>query len=294
MRAIWKGHIRFSLVTVPIRVYNAVESAQPIRFNQLHKEDGGRIGYEKKCKVCGETVKPEEIVKGYAFEPDQYVVFDSEDFEKIKLKSTKVIEMEGFIDASQVDMTLYDSPYFVGPDGPVAAKTYTLLSDALRKTGKLGLGKVVLRDREDVVLVGPHEDGIIIYKIRYPNTLRKMNSVPMLEDHESDAEQLKLAVSLIESMQTSLDKIELKDQYQDAVREMIQAKIEGKETVTGVEERPQIIDIMAALKQSIAASKLKRKPLAKVPKSKASKPRAKTGKKVKKAKKTPIKRAKAA
>ncbi len=294
MRAIWKGHIRFSLVTVPIRVYNAVESAQPIRFNQLHKEDGGRIGYEKKCKVCGETVKPEEIVKGYAYEPDQYVVFDSDDFEKIKLKSTKVIELEGFIDASQVDVTLYDSPYFVGPDGPVAAKTYTLLSDALRKTGKLGLGKVVLRDREDVVLVGPHEDGIIMYKIRYPNTLRKMNSVPMLEEHESDAEQLKLAVSLIESMQTSLDKIELKDQYQDAVCEMIQAKIEGKETVTGVEERPQIIDIMAALKQSIAASKLKRKPLAKVPKSKATKASAKTAKKVKKAKKTTIKRAKAA
>ncbi len=288
MRAIWKGHIRFSLVTVPIRVYNAVESAQPIRFNQLHKEDGGRIGYEKKCKVCGETVKPEEIVKGYAYEPDQYVVFDSEDFEKIKLKSTKVIEMEGFIDASQVDVTLYDSPYFVGPDGPVAAKTYTLLSDALRKTGKLGLGKVVLRDREDVVLVGPHEHGIIMYKIRYPNTLRKMNSVPMLEEHESDAEQLKLAVSLIESMQTSLDKIELKDQYQDAVREMIQAKIEGKETVAGVEERPQIIDIMDALKRSIAASKSKRKPMSK---SKASKPRAK---KVKKAKKTTIKRAKAA
>ncbi len=283
MRAIWKGHIRFSLVTIPIRVYNAVESAQTIRFNQLHKEDSGRIGYDKKCKVCGETVKNEEIVKGYEYEPDQYVIFDGDDFEKIKLKSTKVIEMEGFIDASQVDTTLYDSPYLVGPDGPVAAKTYALLSNALRETGKLGLGKVVLRDREDVVLVGPHDEGIILYKLRYPNTLRKMSGVPMLEEHQTDAEQLKLAVSLIESMQTSLDDIELKDQYQDAVREMIEAKIQGKETVTVAEEKPQIIDIMAALKQSIAESKLKRKPT-----------KTKRARKSKKAKKTTIKKAKAA
>ena len=287
MRAIWKGHIRFSLVTIPIRVYNAVESAQTISFNQLHKEDNGRIGYDKKCKVCGEAVKNEEIVKGYEYEPDQYVIFENQDFEKVKLKSTKVIEMEGFVDAEQIDMTLYDSPYFVGPDGPIAAKTYALLSEALRETGKMGVGKVVLRDREDVVLVGPHEEGIILYKIRYPETLRKMNAVPMLEEHETDAEQLKLAVSLIESMQTNLGDMELKDQYQDAVREMIQAKIDGKEIVSSTEEEPQIIDIMSALKQSIEASQSDRKPMAKSA-------TAKTAKKAKKAKKTPAKKARVA
>jgi DNA end-binding protein Ku len=263
MRAIWKGHIRFSLVTIPICVYNAVESARTISFNQLHKEDNGRIGYDKKCKVCGDAVKTQEIIKGYEHEPDQYVVFESEDFEKVKLKSTKVIEMEGFVDVSEVDITLYDSPYFIGPDGPVAAKTYALLSDALRETGKLGIGKVVLRDREDAVLVGPHPEGSMLYKIRYPETLRKMSGVPMLEEHETDPEQLKLAVSLIESMETTLDKIELKDQYQDALREMIQAKIDGQEIVSATEEEPQIIDIMSALKQSIEESQAERKPMAK-------------------------------
>ena len=287
MRAIWKGHIRFSLVTIPIRVYNAVESAQSISFNQLHKEDNGRIGYDKKCKVCGEAVKNEEIVKGYEYEPDQYVIFENKDFEKVKLKSTKVIEMEGFVDSEQVDMTLYDSPYFVGPDGPIAAKTYGLLSEALRETGKLGIGKVVLRDREDVVLVGPHEEGIILYKIRYPETLRKMSAVPMLEEQETDEEQLKLAVSLIESMQTNLEDLELKDQYQDAVREMIQAKVEGKEIVSAAEEEPQVIDIMSALKQSIEASQSDRKPMAK------SATAAKT-KKAKKTKKAVAKKAKVA
>ena len=132
-----------------------------------------------------------------------------------------------------------DSPYFIGPDGPIASKTYALLSDALRETGKLGIGKLVLRDREDAVLVGPHEEGIILYKIRYPETLRKMSGVPMLEEHETNPEQLKLAVSLIESMATSLEKIELKDQYQDALREMIEAKIEGKEIVSAAEEVPK-------------------------------------------------------
>ncbi len=128
MRSIWKGHIRFSLVTIPIRIYNAVDTEETIRFNQLHKEDNGPVGYEKKCKKCGKALTAEEIVKGYQFEPEQYVIVSPEDLAKIKLKSTKVIEIEGFIDASEVHPSLYESPYFAGPDGPVAAKTYSLLT----------------------------------------------------------------------------------------------------------------------------------------------------------------------
>src|SRR5262245_56167367 len=127
MRAIWKGHIQFSLVTIRIRIYNAVDTEETIRFNQLHKEDNGAVGYEKKCKKCGKTLGAEDIVKGYQFEPEQYVIVSPEDLAKIKLKSTKVIEIEGFIDAGEVDTLLYESPYFAGPDGPVAAKTYSLL-----------------------------------------------------------------------------------------------------------------------------------------------------------------------
>src|SRR2546430_3685322 len=123
MRSIWKGHIQFSLVTIPIRIYNAVDTEETIRFNQLHKEDNGAVGYEKKCKKCGKSLSNEEIVKGYQFEPEQYVIVSPEDLEKIKLKSTRVIEIAGFIDAHEVDPSLYDAPYFAGPDGPVAAKT---------------------------------------------------------------------------------------------------------------------------------------------------------------------------
>ena len=150
MRAIWRGHIRFSLVTIPIRIYNAIETAETIRFNQLHKNDNGRIGYEKKCKKCNEIVKNEDIVKGYNYEPDQYVIIEQEDIDKVKLKSTKVIEIEGFVDASEVHPTLFDSPYYAGPDGEVAAKSFALLSETLKASGKMGIGKVVLRDRENV------------------------------------------------------------------------------------------------------------------------------------------------
>src|SRR5512134_187634 len=155
MRSIWKGHIRFSLVTIPIRIYNAVDTGEAIKFNQLHKEDNGPVGYEKKCKKCGKALTSEEIVKGYEFEPEQYVIVSPEDLAKIKLKSTKVIEIEGFIDAAEVHPSLYEAPYLAGPDGLVAAKTYSLLSEALKASGRVGIGKVVLRDREETVMVSP-------------------------------------------------------------------------------------------------------------------------------------------
>src|SRR3954470_1949388 len=142
MKSIWKGHIRFSLVTIPIRIYSAVDSEETIRFNQLHKEDNGAVGYDKKCKKYGKVLSSQDIVKGYQFEPEQYVIISPEDLEKVKLKSTKVIEIEGFIDASEVHPTLYESPYYAGPDGPVAAKTYSLLTQALKASGKIGVGKV--------------------------------------------------------------------------------------------------------------------------------------------------------
>src|SRR5437764_5898687 len=184
MKSIWKGHIQFSLVTNPIRIYNAVETEETIRFNQLHKEDNGAVGYDKKCKKCGKALAAEEIVKGYQFEPEQYVIVTQDDIAKIKLKSTKVIEIEGFIDATEVHPSLYESPYLAGPDGPVAAKTYSLLSQALQASGKVGLGKVVLRDREEVVMIAPLEGGIMLYKLRHPNEIRKMEGVPQIEHKE--------------------------------------------------------------------------------------------------------------
>src|SRR5437867_1337686 len=263
MRSIWKGHIRFSLVTIPIRIYNAVDTAETIRFNQLHKEDNGAVGYEKKCKKCGKTLTAEEIVKGYQFEPEQYVIVSPEDLAKIKLKSTKVIEIQGFIHAGEVRPSLYESPYFAGPDGPVAAKTYSLLSQAQKASGKVGIGKVVLRDREEVVMIAPLEGGLILYKLRYPNELRAIESVPQMEHKEVNKDELKLSISLVESMAATLKELDFTDRYRDALREMIAAKIAGKEVVSVPEEEKSVVDIMTALKQSIEQTRAKKKPMEK-------------------------------
>ncbi len=255
MRAIWKGHIQFSLVTIPVRIYNAIDTGQTISFNLLSKEGHNPVSYEKKDKVTGQPLRAEEIVKGYQYEPGQFVIIEQADLDKVKLKSEKVIEIEGFVNTSEVHPTLFEAPYFIGPDGDLAAKTYGLLKEVLKESGKVGVGKVVLRDRETPVLLTPHEGGILMYRLRYPNEVKNIGEVPQLIDVKTDKEQLKLAKTLVDSMSTTLAKIEMKDHYYDALKAIIDAKIEGKEVVMVVEEEPKVVDIMTALKASIEAKK---------------------------------------
>jgi len=261
MRAIWKGHIRFSLVTIPVRIYTAIDTANAISFNQINKETNSPIKYEKRDKSTGELVPAENIVKGYQYEPGQYVIIDPEDIEKVKIRSTKIIEIEAFVDASEVHPTLFDTPYFAGPDGEIAIKTYSLLCETLKETGKFGVGKVVIRDRESPVLLAPQEKGLVMYKLRYPDDVRNVNTIPELNLEEVDQDQLKLSRTLVESMSRSFEDVEFKDKYRDALREMIQAKIEGKEIVTMAEEETPTIDIMTALKASIEQAREQKKPM---------------------------------
>jgi len=264
MRSIWKGHIRFSLVTIPIRVYSAIEPSETIKFNQVHRSCNGPVGYDKRCKKCNRQLTNQEIVKGYQYEPEKYVILDPDDFEKVRLQSTKVIDVDGFIDAAEMDPMLYEAPYFIGPDGAVAAKTYALLYEALRDSGKIGVGKVVLRDREDMVALSPHNGGLVLYKLRYPNEVRSMRDVPEVNaDAPVNEEQLKLARSLLDNMTKPLGEIELKDKYADALREIIDAKIRGKEVVAVGEEPRPVVDIMKALKQSIEQAKGQRQQMIK-------------------------------
>jgi DNA end-binding protein Ku len=191
------------------------------------------------------------------------VVVSSEDLEKIKIKSTKIIEIEGFIDAAEVHPGLYDAPYFAGPDGLVAAKTYILLGEALKASGKVGIGKVALRDREEVVMIAPLDGGIVLYKLRNPQELRKMENVPQIERKEVNKDELKLGISLVESMTKNLKEMDLTDRYRDALREMIESKITGKQVVSVPEEEAAVVDIMTALRQSIERTKAQKKPMEK-------------------------------
>src|SRR5690349_19093652 len=243
MRAIWKGHIQFSLVTIPIRIYNAIDTGQTISFNLLSKEGHNPVAYEKKDKVTGETLRQEDIVKGYQYEPGQFVIIEPEDFEKVKLKSERVIEIEGFVDREEVHPSLFEAPYYIGPDGDVAAKTYGLLSETLKQSGKIAVGKVVLRDRETPLLLAPHEGGIVMYRLRYPHEVKKMKDVPGIKEVKADKEQLKLAKTLVDSMEKKFKDIEMKDHYFDKLKMIIDAKIKGKEVVVVEEEAPKVVDI---------------------------------------------------
>lgn len=257
MRAIWKGHIQFSLVTIPIRIYNALDTGQSISFNLLSKDKHNPVSYEKKDKVTGETLRQEDIVKGYQYEPGQYVIMEDEDLAKVRLKSTRVIDIEGFVDEKEVHPTLFETPYFVGPDGEVAAKTYGLLMHTLKESGKIGVGKVVLRDRETPILLTPYEKGIMMYRLRYPHEIRSINEVPQLIDVKVDKDQLKMAKTLVDSMSKKFSQIEMQDHYYDALKEIIDAKVAGKEIVVVQEEEPKVVDIMTALKASIDQAKKK-------------------------------------
>lgn len=271
MRSIWKGHIRFLLVAIPVRIYNAIETSEKISFNQLHRADFGPIGYDKKCKKCGEVVTSAEITKGYQYEPDRYALVEPEDIAKIKIKTTKAVDIIGFVDAEEIPSTFYDAPYYAGPDGPVSEKPYALLREVMKQTGKVGIGKVVLRDREDLVAVFPHENGLVLQKLHYPHEIRKMEDVPDIENAKNlNKNELKLATTLVEQMVTSLDEIDTTDGYHQALRSLIESKIKGKQIVEfgEVEELPRL-DIMSALKKSLQQSN--RKPMVKAS-SKEKKP----------------------
>lgn len=283
MRSIWKGHIRFLLVAIPVRIYNAIETTEKIQFNQLHREDYGPIGYDKRCKKCNQVVTNDQITKGYQYEPDRYAIVEPEDIAKIKIKTTKAVDIIGFVDAEEIPTTFYDSPYYAGPDGPVSEKPYALLREVMKQTGKIGIGKVVLRDREDLVAVFPHENGLVLQKLHYPHELRSIQDVPDIEGAQKlDKNELKLATTLVEQMVTSLSEIDTVDNYHEALKKLIDSKIKGKKTVEfEVEELPRL-DIMSALKKSLQQSN--RKPMVKAPIAAKKKPQISLVKPIAKAK----------
>lgn len=262
MRSIWKGHIKFSLVTIPIQIFNALESSKNISFKQIHAADRGAVGYRKICKECDETLSSKDIVKGYEYEPDQFVLFDAEELKQVKLKSTRAIDIEAFVDINEVHPSRYEAVYFVGPNGDVAQSTYALFRESLKRSGKAGIGRIILRDREDVVLLAPHEEGLIMYKLRYPYEVRTIKDVPDIQKAEVSDDQLKLADTLIDSLATTFDKVNFEDRYRDALLDLVNQKVAGKEIVQIAEDDDggaPVVDIMSALKASIdQAKKLKK------------------------------------
>ena len=255
MRSIWKGSITFSLVSIPIKVFNAIETSEKISFNQLHAGDClGPIGQKKQCKKCDLTVTNDEIVKGYQHEKEKYVIVAPEEIASITPESSEAIEIIGFIKPEEIPTTYFDASYFAAPNGPAAERSYALLREVMNRSGRIGIAKVILREREDLITISPNGDGLMIQKLHYRHEVRSVSDVPGISSQATPQDnELQLATTLVEQMVTTFDQIDTTDHFHAALKEMLDAKVAGETiTTTGEVRKPApVIDIMTALQASL-------------------------------------------
>jgi DNA end-binding protein Ku len=279
-RPYWKGQIRLALVSIPVEIYSATRSGATVAFNQIHEPSGKRIKYEKVVPGIG-AVEPEDIVKGYEYSKGHYVLLDDDELEAVKLESKKTLELTQFVDAHEIDPLYYERPYYVVPADDLAEEAFVVLREALRETKKVGLGQLAMRGREYVVSLKPCGRGILLETLRYADEVVKAQGYFRdIGEARPDAEMLELAEALIDRKASKFDPSKFHDRYVDALRDLIEKKrkLKGARIETGDEdEKPKrgsnVIDLMAALKQSIEKPKAgaaKKAPAKKAPAKKAA------------------------
>src|SRR4026209_481323 len=251
-RPTWKGFLKISLVNIPIRVFPATDSAATISFNQLHAECQTRIQQKRWCPKCEREVPNTDIVKGYEFEKGRYVVMNEEDVAKVRPESTRVIDLVQFTDAAAIDPIYIERPYYMAPDGAMATEAFAVMREGMK--GKAGIGKLALYGREYLVAVEPREKGMVMYTMRHAKEGRSMDNIEELDNVPSKIkpDEIKLAKQVIENFDSELNLTEYKDQYQEELQRIIDAKIAGEEVVATVEEAPpKVVNLMDALRQSL-------------------------------------------
>ncbi|NUT41783.1 MAG: Ku protein [Thermoactinospora sp.] len=258
MRSIWKGAISFGLVTIPVKLYSATEQ-KDVSFHQVHREDGGRIRYKRVCTKCGEEVAYADIAKGYELATGEIVVLTDEDFEGLPLSTSRRIDVLQFSPADQIDPIYFAKSYFLEPDAQ-GAKPYVLLRNALESSGQVAVVKVALRQRESLATLRVRDGVFVLETMLWPDEIRKPEFDFLDEDIEVRAQELKMAESLIATMESDFDPNEYHDTYREALQQVIEAKIEGKEVVAApeTEEAGPAVDLMAALRASVEAAKKER------------------------------------
>ena len=250
---VWKGHLTFGLVSFPVKLYSAARS-ETVSFNQLHKTDNSRIRQVIYCQAEDKPIPRNEIVKGYEYEKDRYVVLEDEDIKKAAPRSSKVMELQEFVKSEEVDPVFLESSYYLAPD-EAGEKPYALLLQALKQTGYVGLAKVTMHNREHVVILRPGAQGIVLHTMYYADEVRKSEEFRTDTSLVRDKE-LELARSLVESLAASFEPEKYKDGYREHLQAVIQAKLKGEEVVEApTPHMAKVIDIMDALKKSLAMAK---------------------------------------
>ena len=272
-RPTWKGYLKISLVNIPVRVFPATDAAATLSFNQLHRECRSRIQQKRWCPTCQVEVPAADLVKGYEFEKGKYVVLDEEDIAKARPASTRVINVVQFANASAIDPVYVERPYYLAPDGNVAAEAFAVMREGME--GKAAIGKLALYGREYLVAIQPRESGLVMYTLRHANEVRSMASIDELKTVPAKIkpDEVKLAKQVIGSFETEGDLTQYHDDYQDELRRIIDAKIAGQEVVASEEEAPpKVVNLMDALRESLERVSATKKSVAKIGAAKASRP----------------------
>ncbi len=260
-RASWKGHLKLSLVSCPVRVYNATSRANRITLNSLHKETHNRIQMKPYDPELG-LVERSDLVKGYEYEKNHYVIIEPEDIEQLESISDHTLPIDQFVDVKEVDPVYLDSPYYLAPDGPVAEETYRVIHEAMRRKGKAALGRIVMQNREHQVLIVLRDKGFLMTTLRAAQEVKSHEQFfEDVQETKADKGMLDLAGQLIEQSVGKLDPSTFKDRYQEALLEVVKAKIKGeKPVIAAAPERGKVVNLMDALTQSLNQGETKMPP----------------------------------
>jgi DNA end-binding protein Ku len=257
-RAIWHGHLRLALVSCPVALFNARHERAGLRFHLINPKTGNRIKMITQDSVTGTPLSRTELVKGYEISKDQYVVLTPDDFDSIKVESSSVMTIDKFVDAVDIDPMYYESCYYLAPDGKAGEDVYAVLREAIIRTGKVGLSRVVISQRERTIALRPMDGGLMahtLYEQRDINSAADMfNNVSAIKIEQ---EMLDLAMQLIRRQSRKYDPADLEDRYETKLRALIDAKAAGGHLISPPEEQPgptNVIDLVAALKKSLAES----------------------------------------
>src|SRR5215218_3533377 len=275
-RPTWKGFLKVSLVSIPVKVFPATESSASISFNQLHSDCQTRIQQKRWCPHCEREVSNSELVKGYEFEKGRWVVVNDEDIQKVRVESTRVIDLVQFTDDTAIDPIYVDRAYYLAPDGAMASDAFAVMREGM--AGKAGIGKVALYGREYLVAVKPQKKGLVMYTLHHDAEIRSIDEVEELNSVPSKVkpEEMKLAKQVVATFDSELNLKDYKDEYREGLRKIIDAKIAGEEIVApDVQEPPKVVDLMEALRRSLNAVSTEKKKPAKADLTKAvAKPKA--------------------
>jgi DNA end-binding protein Ku len=255
---VWKGYLTFGLLSVPIRLFAAARSER-VSFNQLHKECNSRIRQSVYCPACDRKVEREEIVKGYEYEKDRYVLVDDEDLEKIAPESARTMEIQEFVKAQEIPPLFFDASYYVVPE-QAGRKAYDLLLETMRDSGYAALAKVAMHQREYLVVMQPYGNGLTLHTMYYADEVRQVAEYGQPSGAEVKPQEVELAKRLVESLAAPFDPSKYRDEYQRRVREMVESKRQGMEVTSAPAPRlAPVVDLMDALQKSLAA--MPRKPV---------------------------------